>query len=393
MSIASHIKKLISEKSFIRVMFEKGAELKLIHGADKVFDFSIGNPNVPPPDLLKSELVKAAQSKTPFVHGYTPNTGLPETRRAIAEYVSDEQGVMTPMENIIMTCGAAGGINVALKTLMEPGDEILVPSPYFVEYGHYAANADGKLVTVKTLDDFSLDLDAMAQAIGEKTKVILVNSPNNPTGQIYDEKSMNGLGELLRSKSEKIGRTLYLISDEPYRKIVYDGAVVPSIFNAYENSIVITSFSKDLSIPGERIGYIAVNPNASFPDELLAGMTLTNRTLGFVNAPALIQRAIPKVLGTTVDIGEYARKRELLCSGLKNCGYEVNKPSGTFYLFIKSPLEDDIKFIELLQKQLVLAVPGSAFGCPGYFRLSYCVEDQTILNAMPAFKTALEACQ
>lgn len=389
MSLSNSMQQLISQKSFIRVMFEKGSKLKKIHGADNVYDFSIGNPNIPPPEAFSKELVKAAQSTAPFVHGYTPNSGIPETRQAIAKQVSIEQKMNICFENIIVTCGAAGGINVALKVLINPDEEIIVPSPYFVEYGHYAVNASGKLVPVNTKEDFSLDLKSIAAKINPKTKVILVNSPNNPTGQVYSEESMRALGELLRKKSQELGHIIYLISDEPYRKIVFDGIEVPSVFEHYENSIVVTSYSKDLSIPGERMGYIAVNPRAQYGEDLLTGMILVNRTLGFVNAPALIQRVIAKIQGQTVDVRQYEKKRQLLCDGLNSCGIAVDPPPGTFYLFVKSPISDDIEFVEKLQKQLILAVPGSAFGAPGYFRLSYCVDDDTIINAIPGFKSVM----
>jgi len=393
MTIADNIKKVISNSSLIRQMFEKGGELKTLHGSDNVFDFSIGNPNVKPPEQFDRELVRAAAVTDQGIHGYMPNTGLPETRNAIAAYVSQEQELETSSENIITTCGAAGGLNVTFKAILNPGEQVLVPSPYFVEYGHYASNSGGELITVKTREDFSLDLDAMESSMNAKTKIILVNTPNNPTGQIYDEKSMLLLGSLLRKKSRQYGHTIYLVSDEPYRKIIFDGAIVPSIFTSYENSIVITSYSKDISIPGERIGYIAINPQAEYREELIDGMALTNRTLGFVNAPALIQRVIARIQGITVNIDEYARKRKLLCDGLRECGYDVTEPRGTFYLFLKSPIEDDVKFTEELQKVLIIAVPGSAFGGPGYFRLAFCVEDNTIINSMPAFKKVLNQYQ
>jgi aspartate aminotransferase len=394
MTIANHIKKALAGSSLIRQMFEKGAELKKIHGTDKVFDLSLGNPNLEPPEKFLEALTAAAASTEPGIHGYMPNTGYASTREAVAGFVAEQQEInkMSP-DNIIMTCGAAGGLNVTFKTLLNPGDEVIVPSPYFVEYGFYAANSNGRLVTVRTNPDFTLCLTAIEEAIGKKTKIILINSPNNPTGQIYSQKSMDALGELLRRKSLELGHTLYLVSDEPYRRIVYDGVKVPSILAGYENSIVITSFSKDLSIPGERIGYIAVNPELLERQEVLIGMALTNRTLGFVNAPALMQRALPGAIDAKVNIEEYARKRKLLCDGLSAAGYEFITPPGAFYLFPRCPGGDDTAFVEALQEEKIIVVPGRAFECPGFFRIAFCVDDKTITGSLPGFRAALERFQ
>ncbi len=289
-----------------------------------------------------------------------------------------------------MTCGAAGGLNAVFKAITDPGDEIISPAPYFVEYNFYADNHGGILKPVSTKPDFTLDIDAISSAVNEKTKAIIINSPNNPTGQIYSQESLKELGTLLEKMGGKYGRSIYLISDEPYRKIVYDGHTVPSIFPCYRESIVVTSYSKDLSIPGERIGFVAVNPEASFKKELLGGIALTNRILGFVNAPALMQRVIAAIQGDCVDVSEYARKRKLLCDGLAECGYEFVTPPGAFYLFPKTPVEDDVKFVRSLQEELILGVPGSGFGGPGHFRIAFCVEDETIKNAMPGFKRVME---
>jgi aspartate aminotransferase len=289
-----------------------------------------------------------------------------------------------------MTCGAAGALNVILKALTDPGDEIISPAPYFVEYNFYADNHGGKLIAVPTKSDFTLDLEAISAAISESTKAILINSPNNPTGQIYSKESLDELANLLKQKSKILGKTIYLISDEPYRKIVYDGAEVPSILDCYDESIIASSYSKDISIPGERIGFVAVNPRASFRQELLAGMALANRILGFVNAPALMQRVVAALQGESVDISAYAKKRELLCQGLADCGYQFVKPSGAFYLFPQTPIPDDVEFVRALQEELILVVPGSGFGGPGHFRIAFCVDDATIINAIPGFKRGLE---
>ncbi|MDF1593278.1 MAG: pyridoxal phosphate-dependent aminotransferase [Desulfobacterales bacterium] len=390
MTIAKNIEAILVKSSWIRKMFEEGARLKALHGADKVYDFSLGNPNIEPPDRFQQALKDAVNASPPGSHGYMPNSGYPFVCEAVAAYLSGEQNIRITGKEVIMTCGAAGALNVILKTLLDPGDEVVTPAPYFVEYNFYAANHGGVLKTVLTRPDFTLDCDAVRGAITEKTKAVLINSPNNPTGQIYSKESLAELGALLREQSAKSGRTIYLISDEPYRKIVYDGLKVSSIFSVYPDSIMATSYSKDISVPGERIGFIAVGPEASSKNELMAGMALANRILGFVSAPALMQRAIAAVQGVSVDVSFYARKRDLLCDGLSARGYEFTKPAGAFYLFAKTPDPDDVKFVKALQEELILAVPGSGFGGPGHFRIAYCVDDNTIRNAMPGFKKVMD---
>jgi aspartate aminotransferase len=389
MTIARKIEAMQSKQSWIRKMFEEGARLKAKHGAKNVFDFSLGNPNLPPPDQFKSVLMDLIQSAKTGDHGYMPNIGYPFVRKSIADYVSKEQEVPITQDEIIMTCGAAGALNVIFKAILDPGDEIICPAPYFVEYNTYADNHGGVLRTVATKSDFNLDLEAISRAISEKTKAVLINSPNNPTGQIYSKDKLKKLGNLLEEKGKTLNRTIYLISDEPYRKITYDRITVPSIFPCYSETIIATSYSKDLSIPGERIGFIAANPSARFRQSLMAGMALANRILGFVNAPALMQRAVAALQGVQADIPAYARKRELLCNGLAECGYEFIKPKGAFYLFPKSPIADDVKFVQTLQEELILAVPGSGFMGPGYFRIAFCVDDDTIVNSMDGFRRTM----
>ncbi|MEW6674144.1 MAG: pyridoxal phosphate-dependent aminotransferase [Thermodesulfobacteriota bacterium] len=386
MTIAKNIEAILAKSSWIRKMFEEGARLKALHGADKVFDFSLGNPNLEPPDAFQRALKNAVDASAPGSHGYMPNSGYPHVCEAVAAYLSDEQEIRITGKEVIMTCGAAGALNVILKTILDPGDEVITPAPYFVEYNFYASNPGGVLKTVPTRPDFTLDCNAIDAAITAKTKAVLINSPNNPTGQIYSKESLAELGALLRERSKRSGRTIYLISDEPYRKIVYDGAKVPSIFSCYPDSIMATSYSKDISVPGERIGFLAVGPDVSSKNELMAGMALANRILGFVSAPALMQRVIAAVQGASVDVSVYARKRDLLCDGLAACGYEFTKPAGAFYLFAKTPDPDDVKFVRMLQEELILTVPGSGFGGPGHFRIAYCVDDKTIRNALPGFK-------
>jgi aspartate aminotransferase len=307
----------------------------------------------------------------------------------VADFLTQEQGVRVESTDVLMTCGAAGALNVALKTILDPGDEVLTPVPCFVEYGFYADNHGGVLKTAPSRPDFQLDLDALAAAVSAKTKAVLINSPNNPTGAVYSEQSLRALGELLTRKSREHGRTIYLISDEPYRKVVYDGVTVPSVFAAYPESIIGTSYSKDISIPGERIGFAAVNPLAAYRKQLVAGMALANRILGFVNAPALMQRVVACLQGETADIQAYRRKRELLCDGLGAMGFEFVKPAGTFYLFPRSPIADDVEFVQALKAERVLVVPGSGFKGPGHFRIAFCVDDAVIRNAMPGFERAM----
>lgn len=390
MSIAKYITGMMVGSSWIRKMFEEGARLKAEHGAENVYDFSLGNPNQDPPEAFKKALRTVVEETGPMGHAYMPNSGYPHVRRAVAKYLSSEYNANLTADDVIMTCGAAGALNVILKAILDPGDEVVTPAPFFVEYKFYAANHGGVLKTAATLPDFNLDIEALSAAITKKTKAVLINFPNNPTGQIYSKESLQKLGEILSQKSQEHQRTIYLISDEPYRKIVYDGITVPSIFENYRESILATSYSKDLSIPGERIGLIAVSPQATFRRELISGMTLANRILGFVNAPALIQRAVALVQGATVDISVYSRKRELLCDGLAACGYSFSRPPGAFYLFPQTPIPDDVAFVKSLQEELILAVPGSGFGGPGHFRLSYCVEDETIMKSLPGFRKAIE---
>jgi aspartate aminotransferase len=390
MTIAQNIQTILKRSSWIRKMFEEGARMKARYGAENVYDFSLGNPNLNPPENFNQVLRSLIDQPVDGAHGYMPNTGYPAVRKAVAAYLSSEQQVDLTENDIIMTCGAAGALNVIFKAILDYGDEVITPTPCFVEYGAYTANHGGVLKTVGTKDDFTLDIEAIAQAISEKTKAVLINFPNNPTGQIYSGESLAALGELLASKSKALDRTLYLISDEPYRKITYDNHTVASIFPCYAESIVATSYSKDLSIPGERIGFLAVNPQAAYKTDLLNAMALTIRILGFVNAPALMQRAVASLQGSSVDIAFYARKRELLCNGLAERGYEFIKPAGAFYLFPKSPIVDDVKFVGELQEERILAVPGSGFYGPGHFRLAFCVTDETITGSLPAFERVMQ---
>ena len=393
MSIASKMEESMEKSSWIRKMFEEGSKLKAEFGNENVFDFSLGNPNLEPPQEFKNALKRIISENKKGVHGYMPNTGYPHVRKAIVKTVLKEQGTEVSEDDIVLTCGASGGLNVIFKSLLNPDEEVIVSKPFFVEYRFYADNHGGNLKTVKTKTDFSLDIDAIEKAVTEKTKIVLVNSPNNPTGRIYSEESLKRLGRLLEKKSKEYGSLIYLVSDEPYRNIVFDDAYVPSIFSVYNNSIVVTSHSKDISLPGERIGYICINPAAVHRKKIADAMALANRILGFVNAPAIMQRVLPHIQGSRVDIGEYKRKRDILCKGLSEIGYEFDIPKGAFYLFPKSPMEDDTEFVKELQKELILAVPGTGFGGPGYFRLCFCVEDGTITKSMAGFENVFKRCR
>ncbi|MEW6348754.1 MAG: pyridoxal phosphate-dependent aminotransferase [Thermodesulfobacteriota bacterium] len=393
MAVSNKILGFMEKASWIRKMFEEGGRLKQIHGPDKVFDFSLGNPNLEPVKRVKDAIAGAAADSTPGVHAYMPNAGYPAVRQAVAEKIKEDEGVAITGDHVIMTTGAGGALNIIFKTVLNPGDEIVVPSPFFVEYLFYPDNHGGKAVTVKTRDDFSLDLQAIEDAITPKTAAVLINSPNNPTGKVYSEQAIQGLGSLLERKSSEIGRTIVLISDEPYRGITYDGVKVPSIFKAYSASIVATSFSKDLSLPGERLGYAAVNPAMEDVGTVMDGLVLCNRILGYVNAPALIQRAVKHVLRDLVDVGVYKRRRDTLYNSLTSFGYECVKPEGAFYLFPKSPIPDDVAFVGLLQQKLILTVPGTGFGGPGYFRIAYCVSDETIAGSLKGFEEAIKECR
>lgn len=389
MTVAKKISNSIEKSSFIRKMFEEGARLKAEHGAENVFDFSLGNPNMVPPVEFKKALIEAVEESGEGTHSYMPNIGYPFARKAVADFLSTEQGVDVTENEVIMTCGAAGALNVVFKTILDPGDEVISPTPYFVEYNFYVDNHNGVMKTVPVNPDFTLDLDAMAGAITEKTKVVLINSPNNPTGQIYSKESLDALGKILEEKSNQFGKTIYLVSDEPYRKIIYDGNVVPSIFSSYKETIIVTSYSKDISVPGERIGFLALHPAATHKEILFGGFALSNRILGYVNAPALMQRVIAKIQGVQVDMSQYERNRKLFCEGLADAGYEFTSPPGAFYLFPKAPIADDVAFVAELQKELILVVPGSGFGGPGHFRIAYCCDEQSIIKSLPGFKKVM----
>lgn len=390
MPVARKIHDAMERSSWIRKMFEEGARMKAEFGADAVYDFSLGNPNLDPPQAFRETLRSLVEHDPPGSHGYMPNAGYPEVRGAVAQRLSKEQEVPVEGRHVVMTVGAGGALNVVLRAILEPGDEVVVPRPYFVEYDFYLDNHQGVLRPVATTRDFDLDLSALEDAITAKTRAVLVNSPNNPTGKVYSHRDLQTLAELLERKGREHGRIIYLIADEPYRRIVYDGLQVPAIFPLFPHSFVCTSHSKDLSLPGERIGYVAVNPAATQADTVVGALTLTNRILGFVNAPALMQRVVATLQGATADFSLYRRNREMLYDALIDAGYACHKPEGAFYLFPRSPIPDDVAFVRELQKERILAVPGTGFGGPGYFRLAYCCSTETVERSLPGFRRTLE---
>ncbi|WP_448875107.1 pyridoxal phosphate-dependent aminotransferase [Desulfobulbus propionicus] len=387
--VAKKMRTFAEKSSWIRKMFEEGARMKAEFGADKVFDFSIGNPDVPPPAKFYTVLRELAQDEQPGIHGYMANAGYPFVREALAKRLGAEQGVNFGVDDILMTCGAAGGLNVIFKALLDPGDEVIILAPYFVEYNFYIDNHGGVPKVVPTDKDFNLDFEAIEQALTEKTKVVLINSPNNPTGQIYSADSLKQLGRLLDEAGARFKTSIYLVSDEPYRNIVFDGNEVPPLMNTTTNAILASSYSKELSLPGERIGYLAVHPEMADKGAVVGAMTLANRILGFVNAPALMQRTVARLQDVSVDNSIYARRLEVFCKVLDQAGMRYVRPKGAFYLFPQTPI-DDVEFCRLLTDQKILAVPGRGFGLPGYIRLAFCVDEKVIAGSAEGFKRAME---
>lgn len=392
MTVSLKMRGAIKAGSMVRKMFEEGRELKARYGENNVFDYSLGNPDLEPPAKFRERLLALVKEETPGLHGYMPNAGLPTVKEAMAADLSKIHETKIDPKMVIMTVGAAGAINVALKTVVEPGDEVVAMAPYFLEYAFYADNHGAKVVSAETGEGFRPDLEKLAAAITGKTRALIINSPNNPTGVVYTMEELNGIAGVLRDKSKQFGRPVVLISDEPYRKIVFGGIKVPSPFKAYGDSVVVSSFSKDLSLPGERIGYVCLSPDLQNLNEFIEAATLANRVLGFVNAPALMQRAVAGLLEESVEIDKYRERVVTLAGALKAIGYELVEPQGSFYLFPKSPLKDDLAFVELLKKELILAVPGAGFSKPGYFRLSLCLDLDKINRSVEGFKKAYEAC-
>jgi aspartate aminotransferase len=382
MSVSAKMLQFMENASWIRKMFEEGARLKSIHGPDNVFDFSLGNPDIPPPGHALESM--ATQARTMF-HGYMANAGYADVRSSIAVHLSGMYEVPLTGDDIIMSCGAGGGLNVVLKAILDPGDEVLVLAPYFVEYGFYADNHGGKIVVAQCDDQFLPNMDKIAEKITPRTKAIIINTPNNPTGRVYPESILRGIGELIKKHPHVV-----VISDEPYRAIVYDKREVPSVLKHIPNSVVVTSASKVLSLAGERIGYIALSPVLAQKKEIIGAMILATRILGFVNAPALMQKVLADCLDERVDVEIYRRRRDVMKAIFDDAGLRYASPDGAFYLFVQSPVEDETIFCNALVDERVLAVPGRGFGCPGYVRFAYCVDEGIIKGAAPGIKKAVE---
>ena len=388
MALSEKVKRFVEEGGWIRRMFEAGITLKQEYGEDRVFDLSLGNPVVEPPPQFKEELLRLAQSPAKGMHRYMPNAGYAETREAVAAGIRAETRIPFTMGEIVMTAGAAAGLNVALKAILDPGDEVIFFAPYFVEYIYYTDNQGGVPIVAPTGEGFQPNLEALEGLITPRTRALLINSPNNPSGAVYSAETLGALGDLLRRKSSEHGREIFLISDEPYRRIIYDGLTYPQVFPHYEASIVVHSHAKDLALPGERIGYMAVNPAYEARAELVDGLTFCNRILGIVNAPALMQHAVRALQGISVDVADYQRKRDFMHGRLTELGYSCFKPQGAFYLFPEAPGGDDLAFVDELQRYNVLTVPGRGFGSEGYFRISYCVEDRVLEGSLEGFAEA-----
>ena len=387
--IAEKMKGMVANSSAIRAMFEEGNRLAEIYEAENVYDFSLGNPNVPAPQAVKQAMIELLDESDPVVlHGYTnSNSGYADVRQTVAESVNERFGTAFTGENIVMTVGAAGGLNVIFKTLLNPGDEVIAFAPYFGEYRSYTNNYDGVLVEISpNTENFQPKLEEFEEKITPKTKIVIVNTPNNPTGVVYSEETIQKMTEIMEAKQKEYGTDIYLVSDEPYRELAYDGVEVPYLTKYYNNTIIGYSYSKSLSLPGERIGYLVIPDEVADSDDVKSAANVATRILGFVNAPTLQQKVVAKCINEKTDLTFYNRNRETLYNGLINCGFECIKPQGAFYLFVKSPVENEKAFCEEAKKLHILMVPGSSFACPGYVRLAYCVSYETIINSLPEFK-------
>ena len=385
--ISEKMMKLAKGSSAIRAMFEESKKLAEKYGAENVYDFSLGNPNVPAPAAVAEAMIDILKTEDPvYVHGYMNNAGYPEVRKAVADSLNERFGTDFTGDNIVMSVGAASGLNIVFKVLLNPGDEVITFAPFFGEYRSYVANYDGVLVEITpNTVDFQPNLEELSEKISEKTKVVLINSPNNPTGVVYSEKTIAALSDILEKKQKEFGNPIYLVTDEPYRELVYGDVTVPFVTKYYRNTIVGYSFSKSLSLPGERIGYLVIPSQIDDYEDIYSAAGVATRILGYVNAPSLQQLAVARCLNEKTDIGYYERNRNTLYEGLIKLNFTCQKPEGAFYLFMKAPIEDDKQFCEAAKKYNIVIVPGSAFGCPGYVRLAYCVAYETIVNALPKF--------
>lgn len=385
--IAESMVGLVNNNSVIREMFEEGKRLAKMYGEENVFDFSLGNPNVPAPKSFE-DAVKNILDEEPsvFVHGYMSNAGYEDVRETVAASLNERFGTHLNLTNIIMTVGAAGGMNVVFRAILNPGDEVLTFSPYFLEYNNYVSNYNGKLIALEpNTTDFQANIEDLERKITPKTKALIINNPNNPTGVVYSEATIRKIASILEQKQKEFGTQIFIISDEPYRELAYDGVEVPFITKYYDNTIVGYSFSKSLSLPGERIGYLVIPDEADDAEQMKAALSIATRVLGFVNAPSLMQRAVARCINESCDVASYDRNRKALHDGLVKLGFECIKPQGAFYLFVKSPVADEKAFCEAAKKYNILFVPGSSFNCPGYVRIAYCVAYDTIINSLPKF--------
>ena len=386
--ISEKMKKLLKGNSVIREMFEEGKRLKNIYGEENVFDFSLGNPNLPPPEEVKKAIIELVEKEEPtFLHGYMSNAGFEDVREKIANSINNKFGTKFNFENIIMTVGAASGLNIVFKAILNPEDEVIVFAPYFSEYNNYIENYNGIVKVISpNLNNFEPNLNELKEKISNKTKAVLINTPNNPTGVVYSESTIKEISKILKEKEQEFGKQIFLISDEPYRELVYDNKEVPYITKYYKDTIVVYSYSKSLSLPGERIGYVVVPNEIDDSKELAEAITIANRIIGCVNAPSLIQRVIPYCLNAKVDTDAYKKNRDLLYSIIRENKFECVKPEGAFYLFVKTQIEDDKEFCSIAKKYNILAVPGSSFACPGYVRIAYCTSYDMIERSRKAFE-------
>ncbi len=377
----------LKNSSSIRAMFEEGERLRNVYGDDKVFDFTLGNPDPEPPELVKETLKRIIFEDKPGIHKYMSNAGYMDVREKVAAQLSRETGVELSGKHIVMTCGAAGGLNVILKSILNPGEEVIIFAPYFVEYKFYIDNYNAKPVVVgPDPNTFEPDTGMLEEKITKNTKAVIINSPNNPSGVVYSEDTLKRMSGIIEAKEREYGTTIFVISDEPYNKLVYDGLKLPSILKIFKNSVTGNSFSKSLALPGERIGYVAANPQIEEIDLLMDAMIFANRTLGYVNAPSIFQRVVADAVGEAVDAGIYEKRRDILYNHLIKLGFSCIKPQGAFYLFPKALIPDDAEFVKRALKYNLLFSSGKGFGCPGYFRIAYCASMKTIENSLPAFE-------
>ena len=390
--ISEKMKPLVNNNSAIRAMFEEGNRLAALYGRENVYDFSLGNPNVPAPAEVKQALLDVLNEEDScFVNGYMSNAGYPDTRKAVADSLNRRFGTAYRPENLIMTVGAASALNIFLKTILDPGDEVVTFAPYFVEYGNYVRNYDGILrVVPANTKDFQPDMEGFRAAVTERTKAVIINTPNNPTGIVYSEDTLRALQKVIAEKEAEYGTVIVTISDEPYRELAYDGVTVPWVPDLIEHAVVVYSYSKSLSLPGQRIGWLLIPDSIPESEAVISAATIANRVCGAVNAPSLIQRALIRCIDASTDIEAYNANRELLYGGLKELGFECAKPQGAFYLFVKAPDGDDGRFVEVCKKYNVLVVPGKSFACAGYVRLAYCVSNDMIRRSLPAFRKIAE---